>query len=177
MTPDKLPKKQLDLTPVDSHYVDQASMISDQLNQYDKFIYFDGISYWEYLGTTIGTIADYRKIGGSDVGDMPGAGAGLSIDGNGDIQLGDANSVVFSPRTDISNFDADFLIRGKSGFYYEEIGFSIDSYQLIGQNNLEMLGPNGALYEFNEVLDGSADFNRQVAVTDNLLQNSVFFRF
>jgi hypothetical protein len=110
------------------------------------------------------------------LGGLVGAGAGLSIDGNGDIQLGDADSVVFSPRTDVSNFDAAFLIRGKSEFSYKELGFSIDSYQLIGQNNLDMVGPNGALYRFNEVLDGSADFNRQVTTTDNLLQNSVFFR-
>ena len=46
--------------PVHKHYDSQAAMIADQAQQKKKWLYFDGTQYWEYLGTTIGTIADYR---------------------------------------------------------------------------------------------------------------------
>jgi hypothetical protein len=49
--------------PIDGNYVDQSAMIADQGVQSDQYIYYDGTSYWEYLGTTLGTISDYRKIG------------------------------------------------------------------------------------------------------------------
>ena len=52
--------------PVDGDYVDQAAMIAAQLTQPQRaqYIYYDGESYWEYLGTTNGDITDYREIGG-----------------------------------------------------------------------------------------------------------------
>jgi len=54
------------IPPVDGSYADQAAMIADQANQLAQYIYFDGTSYWEYLGTTVGTIADYREFSGGD---------------------------------------------------------------------------------------------------------------
>jgi hypothetical protein len=64
------------IPPVDGSYADQATMIADQANQLAQYIYFDGTNYWEYLGTTVGTIADYREIsgGGSKWSDLPTSG-------------------------------------------------------------------------------------------------------
>jgi len=50
------------IPPVDGSYADQATMIADQANQLAQYIYYDGTSYWEYLGTTNGNISDYRTI-------------------------------------------------------------------------------------------------------------------
>lgn len=52
--------------PIDGSYVDQAAMIAAQSIQPQRaqYIYYDGESYWEYLGTTNGDITDYREIGG-----------------------------------------------------------------------------------------------------------------
>lgn len=52
------------LPPVDGSYADEAAMIADQANQTAQYIYYDGTSYWEYLGTTNGDITDYRQLGG-----------------------------------------------------------------------------------------------------------------
>lgn len=82
------------VSPVDKEYESEASMIADQSNQFANFIYFDGDKYWEYLGTTNGDITDYRDITAGVV--QRGAGAGLSIDDNGDIQLGDGDNLVFN---------------------------------------------------------------------------------
>jgi hypothetical protein len=49
--------------PIDGDYVDQAAMIAAQTIQSAQYIYYDGTSYWEYLGTTNGDITDYREIG------------------------------------------------------------------------------------------------------------------
>jgi len=56
------------IPPIDGSYTSQANMIADQVNQTAQYIYFDGTAYWEYLGTTTPSIADYRQIsgGGSD---------------------------------------------------------------------------------------------------------------
>jgi len=51
--------------PVDGSYADQAAMIADQGNQLAQYIYFDGTDYWEYLGTVVGNITDYRQFSSS----------------------------------------------------------------------------------------------------------------
>jgi hypothetical protein len=53
------------IPPVHLSYTSEANMIAGQANQIANFIYFDGSFYWEYLGTTNGTIADYRDISGN----------------------------------------------------------------------------------------------------------------
>jgi hypothetical protein len=50
--------------PVHKSYVSQVAMIADQSLQLKSFIYHDGSSYWEYLGTTVGDITDYRQFAG-----------------------------------------------------------------------------------------------------------------
>lgn len=47
--------------PVAGSYASQAAMIAAQGSQTAQYIYFDSSQYWEYLGTTAGMIADYRK--------------------------------------------------------------------------------------------------------------------
>ena len=54
--------------PVHKSYVSQVAMIGDQQYQLKSFIYFDGSSYWEYLGTTNGNISDYRIFAGGGGG-------------------------------------------------------------------------------------------------------------
>jgi hypothetical protein len=48
--------------PIEFDYGSQTAMIADQANQIADFIYFDGTAHWQYLGTTLGTIADYRPL-------------------------------------------------------------------------------------------------------------------
>lgn len=48
--------------PIDGDYVDQAAMIAAQTIQSAQYIYYDGTSYWEYLGTINGDIYDYRRL-------------------------------------------------------------------------------------------------------------------
>jgi len=50
--------------PVHIKYTTQALMIADQVNQVSGYIYFDATYYYEYLGTVLGTIADYKMLGG-----------------------------------------------------------------------------------------------------------------
>jgi len=50
--------------PVHLRYTTQALMIAGQANQLANYVYFDGTYYYEYLGTVLGTIADYRRVGG-----------------------------------------------------------------------------------------------------------------
>jgi hypothetical protein len=53
--------------PVDGSYANQAAMIAAQATQTSKYLYYDGTSYWEYLGTTNGDITDYRFLGGTSI--------------------------------------------------------------------------------------------------------------
>jgi hypothetical protein len=55
------------IPPVHLAYTSEANMIAGQANQIANFIYFDGTKYWEYLGTTNGTIVDYRAWSGGDI--------------------------------------------------------------------------------------------------------------
>jgi hypothetical protein len=48
--------------PVDNSYSNTTLMISDQSNQEQGFFYFDGLNYWEYLGTTNNNLSDYRRV-------------------------------------------------------------------------------------------------------------------
>jgi len=57
------------LPPIDGSYASQALMIADQASQTAQYIYFDGTAYWEYLGTTTPSIADYRQISGGGSSD------------------------------------------------------------------------------------------------------------
>jgi hypothetical protein len=43
-------------------YVDQAAMIAAQGSQTAGLVYNIGTAYWRYLGTTLGTIADYQSV-------------------------------------------------------------------------------------------------------------------
>jgi hypothetical protein len=55
------------IPPVHIWYESQEDMIDDQENQILKYFYHDGTDYWEYLGTTVGDIGDYRKVGGGGI--------------------------------------------------------------------------------------------------------------
>jgi len=43
-------------------YIDTAAMIADQAEQNIGQFFYAGSTYYEYLGTTLGTIADYREV-------------------------------------------------------------------------------------------------------------------
>lgn len=53
-------------------YANQAAMIAAQASQVSGWMYHDGTSLWQYLGTTTGTIADYRQVGGGAVASVSG---------------------------------------------------------------------------------------------------------
>lgn len=57
------------LPPVDASYADTAAMIVGQGNQTAQYIYNAGIEYYEYLGTTVGDITDYRLVGSGSTPD------------------------------------------------------------------------------------------------------------
>lgn len=50
------------LPPVAETYANLAALIADQANQIAGYIYADEKFYYEYLGTTLGTSADYRRL-------------------------------------------------------------------------------------------------------------------
>lgn len=75
--------------PVEDSYVDEAAMIADQANQLSGYLYFDGLLYYEYLGTTLGTIADYRELGGGG-----GGGGVASVTGDGVDNTDPLNPVI-----------------------------------------------------------------------------------
>jgi hypothetical protein len=50
------------IPPVAESYINQSAMIANQSGQTSNYIYYDGTSYWEYIGTTNGNISDYREI-------------------------------------------------------------------------------------------------------------------
>jgi len=53
--------------PVHKIYTDATAMYADQKKQHYGWLYRieTDDSHWEYLGTTLGTIADYKPVGGS----------------------------------------------------------------------------------------------------------------
>jgi hypothetical protein len=53
--------------PIAESYAGPVAMIADQANQLSGYLYFDGELYYEYLGTTLGTIADYRRVSPEEV--------------------------------------------------------------------------------------------------------------
>ncbi len=55
--------------PVENSYADDSEMISDQVNQTEKFFQYviDNDFYYEYLGGTNGNISDYRKLTADEV--------------------------------------------------------------------------------------------------------------
>lgn len=55
-----------DVPSVAASYASSAVMIADQANQLSGWLYFDGNVYWEYLGTTVGDITDYRQASDYD---------------------------------------------------------------------------------------------------------------
>jgi hypothetical protein len=70
---------EIEKTPVDIRYPSKIEMISDQSNQTSGYIYYDGNEYWEYLGTTFGTIIDYKLIGGDFSNFVPYTGATRNV--------------------------------------------------------------------------------------------------
>lgn len=76
--------------PVAGEYASEVAMIADQGNQLAQYIYFDGTKYWEYLGTTNGSIVDYRAWSGGDI-----------VQPNGLVQIGtytqDVNDITVNP--------------------------------------------------------------------------------
>lgn len=52
--------------PVAETYASLAAMIADQANQLSGWLYFDSLVYYEYLGTTVGDITDYRQVSDYD---------------------------------------------------------------------------------------------------------------
>jgi len=55
--------RQQEQPPVAPDYANQAAMIAAQASQVAGWLYHDGTKLWQYLGTTAGTIADYREVG------------------------------------------------------------------------------------------------------------------
>lgn len=84
--------------PIEESYSSQAIMISSQSIQLPNYIYHDGTSYWEYLGTTNSNINDYRQFGR-----ITGAGIGVSIDGN-NIKLGDGATLFYVDTPTVKDF-------------------------------------------------------------------------
>lgn len=122
-----LQKDQLNGNPIHKEYDSSALMIADQPSQTAQYLYYNGELYYEYLGSALGTIADYRPLGFSQseiegfIGaNMIGAGAGLSIDGSGDIQLGDGDTILFTPNQYINDiFDGRLTVNSRFTSRYE----------------------------------------------------------
>lgn len=65
----KIKTKQLNDQPVKATYASEAALIAAQAAQFGGYIYYIlDDAYYEYLGTTLGTMADYRLIGGGGSG-------------------------------------------------------------------------------------------------------------
>ena len=91
-----LQKDQLNSNPVHKEYASSELMIADQSNQTGGYLYYNGQTYWEYLGTTNGDISDYRNIldAGIDISKfVPYIGADKNTD-LGDFDL-KANQFLF----------------------------------------------------------------------------------
>lgn len=83
--------------PIDGNYASQAAMIAAQGSQTAQYIYFDSSQYWEYLGTTAGTISDYRAISygisSLTTNFIPKATSAVTI---GDSRISDSGTVIES---------------------------------------------------------------------------------
>lgn len=112
------------LSPVHIKYADETAMFADQTKQIEGYIYFNITTdiYYEYLGTTNGDITDYEPIGGRG---LVQAGAGLSLDIDNKIQLGDNIGVEYTAPTTIPNDtginDAYLKINGKLYSNYTDV--------------------------------------------------------
>jgi hypothetical protein len=161
--------------PVLNSYNSQSVMITDQGNQLSNYLYYDGSSYWEYLGTTNGNISDYRKIGGSVT-----PGLGLSLDSLNRIQLGTEDytgnrTILFDEwenagysefiirNTDNSNSLILFNDSTSKGLYY-------NSFLTGGNDFVELSVGSGQVYISRAIMDGPTQ-KTQLLIFDTSTEN------
>lgn len=104
--------------PVDNTYASLAAMIADQASQVSGFIYYDGKSYYHYLGTTTSTVADYRRI--SPAPTPP---------------VADSYATTSEMIADQTNQLSGYIYKVGTSEYYEYLGTTagtISDYQQIG---------------------------------------------
>jgi hypothetical protein len=122
------------LPPIDGSYASQAAMIADQVNQTAQYIYYDGTAYWEYLGTTTPSIADYRQISGG--GSFDGNPSSLNQEGATDGQaiVWNNTAMEWQPQT--------VLARDPDAVHYDASDGKSLSERQQANNNMKSVGLN-----------------------------------
>jgi hypothetical protein len=156
--------------PVLNSYISQSVMIADQGSQLSGYLYYDGTSYWEYLGTTTGTISDYRAFGG--VVDI---GFGLSYDILGKIQLGektnDGERVINIDDFEVGEFgNRSFKIENTDatlslGLFDDpaEKGFYFYSFLPNGDDYVDLTIGGGNVSILRAILDNSVQKTQEIS--------------
>lgn len=168
--------------PVLNSYTTQSLMIAGQGSQISGYLYYDGTSYWEYLGTTNGNITDYREVGGGSI--TPGL--GLSLDSLNRIQLGTEDyvgnrTIVFDEWQDTGY--SEFVIRNSDSsnsllLYNDSTskGLYYNSFLTGGNDFVELSVGSGQVYISRAIMDGPTQ-KTQLLIFDTAIQNNrIIFR-
>jgi hypothetical protein len=126
--------RRIHLSPVRNSYTNESSMISDQSNQVEDYLYYDGTSYWQYLGTTNGNITDYRQV------TVPIYGIdGIVNQGSNELTLG---GFIIEPTTEFKGFNDIPL----------SVTSILNNLTTYGTPSASFSGLNAALYNMKTVL-------------------------
>ncbi len=68
--------------PIENNYLNDTAMFADQINQTADYIQQSNDVFYQYLGTTTGSLLDYRAVGGGSGGSGDVTGPSSSADGN-----------------------------------------------------------------------------------------------
>lgn len=121
--------------PILDSYSSESSMISNQSDQIGDYIYYDGTSYWHYLGTTNGDITDYRQINPPVYG-IDGI---VNHEGSNELTLG---GFIIEPTTEFIAFTD----------VPESVQLAVNNTSTYVIPNVFAPRPNAALYNMKTVL-------------------------
>jgi hypothetical protein len=147
---------------------------------------FHGTHIYNYLGAKNPTVLNSSLLNGQAYAALPGdattylssnaflvtAGAGLSLNADGNPQLGDGQSLVFVPRTGTNN-DAEFTFRGEIHGVSETPNYDINYHLIPGEFYVLGTGPNSNfLYYSTLFTDESETFITAEAFPDSGIRYS-----
>jgi len=127
--------------PVAKEYPDQATMLANQSEQKDGYLYFDGTDTWWFKGTFNGLISDYQPFGG--IYDVL-AGTNITID-KSDPKNPIINATGGGGDSYLSDLDTWPVLKFDKNYRY--------THEMTGpvQISSELSSPLGAKANFNKI--------------------------
>ena len=137
--------------PVENSYVNSAAMFADQVNQTTNYFQYviDIDTYYEYLGTTVGDITDYRELTADEVTIIQVRG-NTPVDGN---------------YTDAATMYAD-QNKQKTGYIYR-VNTDDSYYEYLGTRN-------GDATDYKQIGGGAGSLTQDTGTTITFTEDTVY---